>query len=257
LGNGKEGPLAVVQATCKIARMDTRPITAIGFDADDTLWQNETFFRLTQQRFGALLADHAAPDHLLDRLLAAEHRNLGHYGFGVKGFTLSMIETAIEVTEGRVPASVIAEIMTAGRDMLAHPIDLLPHARTAVTALAADFRVLLITKGDLLDQERKLAQSGLGDLFHGVEIVSDKTPETYDRIFARHGHGAGRALMVGNSLKSDVMPMIAAGGYGVHVPHAFTWALEVADPPQGHARFHAIDDLGSLPHLVSALVTNP
>lgn len=230
-------------------------LTTIGFDADDTLWQNETFFRLTQDRFAALLADHADADHLQDRLLAAERRNIGHYGFGVKGFVLSMIETAIEVTEGRVPASVIAELMAAGREMLEHPIELLPHAREAVEALTPDFRVLLITKGDLLDQERKLAQSGLGDLFHGVEIVSHKTPTVYSGIFARHGASADRALMVGNSLRSDVLPVIEAGGHGVHVPHGLTWALERADPPTGHARFHALPDLGRLPDLVHRLAT--
>ena len=228
-------------------------ITTIGFDADDTLWQNEAFFRLTQDRFAALLADHAEPDHLHDRLLAAERRNLGHYGFGVKGFTLSMIETAIEVTEGRVPAAVIAEIMAAGREMLEHPIELLPHAREAVERLADTHRVLLITKGDLLDQERKLAQSGLGDLFHGVEIVSNKTAPVYAAIFARHGDGPDRALMVGNSLKSDVIPVIEAGGWGVHIPHGLTWALEHADPPQDHPRFCALDHLGDLPDLVSRL----
>lgn len=228
-------------------------ITTIGFDADDTLWQNEAFFRLTQDRFTALLADHADPDHLHDRLLAAERRNLGHYGFGVKGFTLSMIETAIEVTEGRVPATVIAEIMASGREMLEHPIELLPHAREAVEALARTHRVLLITKGDLLDQERKLAQSGLGDLFHGVEIVSNKTAPVYAAIFNRHGHGASRALMVGNSLKSDVIPVIEAGGFGVHIPHGLTWALEQADPPEGHPRFSALEHLGQLHDLVSQL----
>ncbi len=228
----------------------TPPLTTIGFDADDTLWQNEAFFRLTQDRFTALLADYAEAAHLHDRLLAAERRNLGHYGFGVKGFVLSMIETAIEVTDSRVPAHVIAEIMAAGREMLAHPIELLPHAREAVAALARDHRVLLITKGDLLDQERKLAQSGLGDIFHAVEIVSDKTPDVYSRVFARHGDGADRAMMVGNSLKSDVLPMIVAGGWGVHVPHGLTWALEHADAPQGHDRFHALHDLAALADLV-------
>lgn len=228
-------------------------LTTIGFDADDTLWQNEAFFRLTQERFTALLADHAAPDHLHDRLLAAERRNLGHYGFGVKGFTLSMIETAIEVTEGRVPASVIAELVAAGREMLEHPIELLPHARAAVEAAAASHRVLLITKGDLLDQERKLAQSGLGDLFHGVEIVSDKTAPVYARIFARHGVAPDQAMMVGNSLKSDVLPVLEVGGWGVHVPHGLTWALEQADPPEGAARFRILPDLSVLPDLVAAL----
>jgi putative hydrolase of the HAD superfamily len=228
-------------------------LTTIGFDADDTLWQNETFFRMTQERFTGLLADHAAPDHLAERLEAAERRNLGHYGFGVKGFTLSMIETAIEVTEGRVPASVIGEIIASGREMLEHPIELLPRARATVTELAADHRVILITKGDLLDQERKLAQSGLGDLFQAVEIVSHKTEAAYRAIFARHGTGADQAMMVGNSLKSDVIPALAAGSWGVHVPHGLTWALEAADPPAGHRRFHALDDLGGLPALVKSL----
>ena len=228
-------------------------ITTIGFDADDTLWHNETFFRLTQARFLELLADHADPDHLEDRLLAAERRNVGHYGYGVKGFTLSMIETAIEVTEGRVPAAVIAEIVAAGRELLAHPLDLLPHARAAVEALSASHRLVLITKGDLLHQERKLAQSGLGAWFHGVEIVSEKTPETYARAFGRHGNGADRALMVGNSMKSDVLPAIAAGGWGVHVPHGLVWELERADAPAGHPRFRALPDLGQLPGLVADL----
>lgn len=228
-------------------------LTCIGFDADDTLWQNESFFRLTQDRFIALLADHADPDHLAERLLDAEKRNLGHYGFGVKGFVLSMIETAIEVTDARVEATVIAEIMAAGREMLASPIELLPHARDAVEALAPDYRVILITKGDLLDQERKLAQSGLGDLFHGVEIVSNKTPASYAAIFARHGQGANQAMMIGNSLKSDVIPVLDAGGWGVHVPHGLTWALERADPPQDHPRFHSLPDLGGLSALIDRI----
>ena len=229
------------------------PITTIGFDADDTLWQNETFFRMTQDRFRALLSDHADPDHLSERLLAAEKRNLGHYGFGIKGFVLSMIETAIEVTDRRVPAAIIEELLSAGREMLAHPIELLPHARAAVEAMAATHRVILVTKGDLLDQERKLAQSGLGELFHAVEIVSDKTPEVYARVFSRHGSGAAEAMMVGNSLKSDVLPVIAAGGWGVYVPHPLTWSYEAAEAPGGNPRFREITDLGGLPDLVRDL----
>jgi len=231
----------------------TQRIRMIGFDADDTLWHNEAFFQLTQARFTALLADHADPDHLAERLLEAERRNLGHYGYGVKGFVLSMIETAIEVTEGRVPAHVIAEIMEAGRDMLRHPIDLLPHARAAVEAAAAQYHVVLITKGDLLDQERKLAQSGLGDLFHGVEVVSEKTPEVYLRVFSRHRAEPQQALMVGNSLKSDVLPVLATGGWGVHVPHSLLWALEQAEPPQGNPRYLSLPDLGALAPMLDAL----
>ncbi|MBR9763770.1 MAG: HAD family hydrolase [Rhodobacteraceae bacterium] len=231
----------------------TRKITTIGFDADDTLWHNERFFQLTQQRFAELLADHAAPDHLAERLLAAERRNLGRYGFGIKGFVLSMIETALEVTGQRVPGAVISQIIAAGQEMLAHPIELLPHARDAVETLAEGHSVVLITKGDLLDQERKLAQSGLGDLFDGIEIVSDKTPAVYARIFASHGAGEGEALMVGNSMKSDVLPAIAAGGHGVHVPHGRTWALEHAEAPENEPRFHLLSDLSGLPALVARL----
>lgn len=228
-------------------------LTTIGFDADDTLWQNESYFRLTQDRFLQALVDHADPAHLRERLEAAERRNLSYYGFGVKGFTLSMIETAVEVTEGRVPATVIADLIALGRQLLEHPMELLPHARATVTALSADFRLVLITKGDLLHQERKLAQSGLGDLFHGVEIVSDKTEATYRAAFARHGTGADQAMMIGNSLKSDVIPALQAGSWGVHVPQDLEWAFEAALAPTDHPRFHAIGDLGELPDLVDRL----
>lgn len=232
-------------------------LATIAFDADDTLWHNERFFRLTQDRFAGLLADYAPRDHLEDRLLAAERRNLGQYGFGIKGFTLSMIETALDVTGDRLPARVIREIVAAGQEMLAHPIELLPHAREAVERLAVDHHILLITKGDLLDQERKLAQSGLGDLFDGVEIVSDKTTPVYAGIFARHGHPPDAAMMIGNSLKSDVLPVLALGGWGVHVPHDLTWALECEDPPETHARFRSIGDLGALCGLVAAVESDP
>jgi len=227
-------------------------ITTIGFDADDTLWQNEQFFRMTQERFADLLADYTEPDHLAERLRAAERKNLSHYGYGVKGFVLSMIETAIEVTDQRVPAPVIAQLIDAGRDMLRHPIELLPHAQDAVEAMAESHRVILITKGDLLDQDRKLAQSGLGQLFHAVEIVSEKTAPVYARIFDDLGEGAGHALMAGNSMKSDVIPPIEAGGWGVFVPHGLTWELEHADHPD-HDRFHELPDLSGLAALVDEI----
>lgn len=225
-------------------------LTTIAFDADDTLWDNERYFQMTQVLFADLLSDFTDRDGLMDRLVTAERRNLGHYGFGIKGFTLSMIETALEVTDNRVPGHVIAEILEAGREMLRHPVDLLPHARTAVAAAKETHRILLITKGDLLDQERKLAQSGLGDMFDGVEIVSDKTKQGYVDIFARHGDGASRGMMVGNSLKSDVVPMIEAGGWGVFVPHGLEWELEKAPKPVKAGRFAEIDDLSGLADLL-------
>ncbi len=228
-------------------------ITTIGFDADDTLWHNEVFFRLTQNRFAELLADYVAPEVLHDQLLAVERRNLGLYGYGVKGFTLSMIETALEITKGDVPGRVIAELMATGREMLAHPIDLLPNAQKTVAELAESHRIILITKGDLLDQERKLAQSGLGDLFHGVEIVSDKTATVYQQVFARHGAKIDQSMMVGNSLKSDVLPVIAAGGWGVHIPHDLTWALEHAEEPIGNPRFRSLTNLAALSDLVEKI----
>lgn len=233
--------------------MAQRNLEIVAFDADDTLWHNERFFRLTQDRFAWLLADYAEPDHLADRLLAAERRNLGHYGYGIKGFTLSMIETAIEVTEDRVPASVIRELIEAGQEMLRHPIELLPHAQEAVETVASTHKVLLITKGDLLDQERKLAQSGLGDLFDGVEIVSEKTVEVYADIFARHGTGAETAMMIGNSMRSDVAPVVSAGGWGVYVPHGLVWELEHAEAPEASARYRELPDLGALPGLMAEI----
>lgn len=228
-------------------------LLTIGFDADDTLWHNERFFKLTQDRFVELLKDHADRNHLEERLIAAERRNIGHYGFGVKGFVLSMIETALEVTENRVPGAVIGELMQAGREMLDHPVELLPHAREAVEAVAGSHRLVLITKGDLMHQEGKLARSGLDDLFDTVEIVSDKQPATYARIFGAMPGGAGAAMMVGNSMKSDVLPAIETGAWGVHVPHDLAWALEHAEPPLGAARFRELGDLGGLADLVAEI----
>ncbi|WP_075218139.1 HAD family hydrolase [Mongoliimonas terrestris] len=228
-------------------------VTTLGFDADDTLWQNEHYYKLTEARFTDLLAEHGEAPVVSGRLLEAERRNLKLYGYGIKGFTLSMIETAIEVTDGKVAVDVIDRILAIGRDLLSHPIDPLPHARAALERLKPDHRLVLITKGDLFDQERKLAQSGLGDYFDAVEIVSEKTPAVYDRVFRRHGDGPERALMVGNSLKSDVLPALAAGAYGVHVPHPLTWALEHAEAPEDAPRFRRVDTLGDLPALVASL----
>ncbi|MEM9247937.1 MAG: HAD family hydrolase [Pseudomonadota bacterium] len=229
-------------------------LTTIGLDADDTLWHNERFFVLTQERFAQILADYADPKDLGARLLAAEKRNLHRYGYGIKGFVLSMIETAVEITEDRVPARVIHDILEAGHEMLAHPIELLPHVEDAVIKLAASrHRLILITKGDLLDQERKLAQSGLGEYFDRIEIVSEKTPETYMRIFAEHGEGAEHAMMVGNSMKSDILPALHAGAWAAHIPFELAWALEHADAPENHARFLTLAHLGALIPLVDEL----
>ena len=228
-------------------------LTTIGFDADDTLWQNEQFFHQTRGRYYELLKDHVDAQRLAASLDETERRMLKLYGFGAKGFILSMVETAIAVTDGKIPASVIAEIMDVGRFMLTHPIELLPGARETVEALVGRYRLVLVTKGDLFHQESKLAASGLGELFDGIEIVSDKSRATYERVFARHGDGADRAMMIGNSLKSDVLPAIEAGGWGVFVPHDLTWTVEHADEPDGHPRFRKIAHLGELADVIKEI----
>ena len=228
-------------------------LSVIGFDADDTLWQNESFFRLTEDKFIELLEDFAQGPHLRARLLEFEKQNIGHYGFGIKGFMLSMIETAVAVTEGRVSGDVIAQILEMGQEMLRHPIHLLPHVEETLGTLSDRYPLVLITKGDLLHQEQKLAASGLGDLFYAVEIVSDKHPGIYDRAFSVHGMGPKHAMMVGNSMKSDIRPALDAGAHAVYVPHGLTWALEHAETPQDHPRYHELPDLGGLMDLISAI----
>lgn len=222
-------------------------ITTLGLDADDTLWHNETIFRLTHERFCDLLEPYAARDDLLTRLSAVERRNLSLYGYGVKGFTLSMIETAMELTDGEAPSSVIREILAAGRDMLAHPVEALPEVEATLAVLSESYRLVLITKGDLLHQEQKLAASGLGDLFAAVEIVSEKDRETYERVFARHGTGATKAAMCGNSMRSDILPAIEAGAYAAHVPYVVTWEHEMADAPVDNPRFAELASIADLP----------
>ncbi|MHC1548313.1 HAD family hydrolase [Phyllobacterium sp. K27] len=228
-------------------------ITTIGFDADDTLWENEQFFRSSEKHFANLLAPYADIADLSQRLLEVEKRNLESYGFGIKGFTLSLVETAVEVTEGRVPAKVIAQILDAGREMLRHPVETLPHVADTLEQLTGRYKLVLVTKGDLFDQERKLAQSGLGDFFDAIEIVSNKDTGTYERVFSRHGNGAERALMIGNSLKSDIVPAIEAGAWGIFVPHELTWALEHVEAPLKSPRFRKIDHLGQLTPLLEEI----
>jgi putative hydrolase of the HAD superfamily len=227
--------------------------TLVGIDADDTLWHNEPVFRLTHERFNALLADFADAETLEARLEAVEHRNIRTYGFGAKGFTLSMIETALEVSDAQVSAATLKEILEAGREMMRHPMEPLPGVEEALKGLAGRARLVLITKGDLFHQESKLAASGLGSYFSGVEIVSDKTPDAYTRAFARHGGRAEDALMAGNSVKSDVLPMLAAGGWAALIPYPLVWSFEAADPPRDHPRFRELASLADLPRLLEEI----
>lgn len=228
-------------------------ITTVGLDADDTLWHNESIFRMTQARFRTLMADHAEPEFLDSRLAEVERRNLALYGYGVKGFTLSLIETAMDITGGEPPGHVIADILAAGREMLSHPVEPLPGVEQALAELHEHYRLVLITKGDLLHQEQKLAASGLGDLFAAVEIVSEKDASTYARVFGRHGGGAAQSAMIGNSLRSDVLPALQAGAFAAHVPYHLTWAHEMADSPQGHPRFAELPSIREAPDWVKGL----
>lgn len=230
-----------------------KALATIGFDADDTLWENEQFFRASETRLMELLSPFAEGGDISARLLEAEGKNLQFYGYGIKGFTLSMIDTAITITAGRVPAEIIASILAAGREMLTHPIETLPHARETLDALAGRYRLVLITKGDLFDQERKVAQSGLGDYFHAVEIVSEKSMATYARLFALHGPGPEQAMMVGNSMKSDIVPAIESGSWGVHVPHRLVWELDHAEAPHEAPRYRSIKHLGELPQTIDEI----
>src|SRR5690606_37478566 len=215
-------------------------ITTIALDADDTLWQNEQFFRLTEQRFSDLLRDYTDAPDLTERLVSATARNLQFYGFGAKGFALSMVETALEVTGHRVPGTVIAEILAAGRELLNFPIETLPYVDQALEQLQDRYRLILVTKGDIFDQERKLAASGLAEYFAAVEVVADKSEAVYRRIFARHTEGAEHTVMVGNSLRSDILPALAAGAFAAYVPHDLTWSYEHAEEPAGEPRYARI-----------------
>jgi putative hydrolase of the HAD superfamily len=224
----------------------------LGFDADDTLWHNEIIFEKVHERYRALLARYHDAATVDRTLFATEMRNLERYGYGVKGFTLSSIETAIQLTAGQIRAEEIQQIIQLGQDMLAHPVDILDGVPETLAALTGQHRLLVITKGDLRDQERKLARSGLAAHFHHVEILSEKDEGSYAALFRRHAIDPRRFLMVGNSLKSDILPVLALGGAGVHVPYHITWAAErVETPPQVSDRFFQIKSVRELPAVLT------
>lgn len=230
----------------------TRP-TLIGLDADDTLWHNEPLFRMTHARFDALLEPWADADIVASHLAAVERRNLGTYGYGAKGFTLSMLETALDLSRREVPGEVLHQILAAGRELMRHPMEPLPGVAEALPRLAAIAPLVLITKGDLFHQETKLAASGLGRFFHGVEIVSEKTADTYRRVAARHGAMPEATLMAGNSVRSDILPALDAGCHAVLIPYPLVWAHEAAEVPHGHARFMQCESLAALAGWLEAL----
>ncbi len=219
----------------------------IGFDADDTLWHNEVIFERVHERYRALLARYHDAATVDRTLFATEMRNLELYGYGVKGFTLSAIETAIELTHGRISAEEIRTLIQLGQGMLQHPVDLLEGVADVLRAIATSHTLLLITKGDLRDQERKLAKSGLAALFAAVEIVSEKNDSTYRTVLEKHRISPAEFLMVGNSLKSDILPVLALGGAGAHVPYPLLWQHErTIELPKAPGRFFELAHLRDL-----------
>lgn len=228
------------------------PVDLICLDADDTLWHNMRFFAEAEAAFAAMLAPFVDAGVARDTLAACEIRNLQHYGYGAKSFTLSMIETALELGGDALPASVVRDILAAGRRLLAHPVELLDGVEATLERLAGQGRLVLVTKGDLLHQELKLAASGLGERFAGVEIVSDKTPDTFRRLFARYGVAPDRAVMAGDSMRSDVLPALAAGAWAAFIPQAGGWAHEAAEVPE-HPRFVPLARLAELPGWIESI----
>ena len=238
----------------------TLMIDLVALDADDTLWHNEPNFTTTRDRLGALLGKYGLGPDIADRLYDTERRNLAHFGYGVKGFVLSMIETSVQLTGGRLEGADVSTIIDWGRAMLASPIELLEGVQDAVETLAASVPLILVTKGDLLDQETKLARSGLGQHFQGIEIVSEKNRRAYERVMTRYAVAPDRFLMAGNSLKSDILPALDAGAHAVLVPYEVEWVHERVTPGAraalDGARYHEIAHLKELPAVLERLAAS-
>lgn len=229
-------------------------ITTIAFDADDTLWHNENLFEEHHRKYCELLSEYHDSKTVESTLFQTEMRNLELYGYGVKSFTLSSIETAIKLTDGAIPAEELRRIIEFGKYMLSHPVELLPDVAETIEALAPRYQLILITKGDLRDQERKIANSGLSQHFEHLEVVSEKNTEDYARLFRKLHIDPKRLLMVGNSLKSDILPILELGGSGVHIPYHLTWEHErVESTPNDHSKFHELTSIKQLPKLLASL----
>ncbi len=232
----------------------------VGFDADDTLWRSEDYFHAAQDEFERIVGRHAdlADAHLRERLYAVEKGNLAVFGYGVKGMALSMVEAAVDITDGRIGARDLHRIVQIAKDMLRHPVELLPGVREAVEAVAAEHEVVLITKGDLFHQEQKVRDSGLSALFRRIEIVSEKDVPTYARLLDEFGIAADRFAMVGNSLRSDIVLVLRLGGWGVHVPYHLTWAHENdTDDVAGHPCLRRVASAEELPAAIRGIVVLP
>ena len=228
-------------------------ISTIGLDADDTLWHSESHYAVTEERFRDLVSHWVSGDEAGTRLLERERANLAVFGYGVKGFTLSMIETAIESSNGTVTSDAVQQIIEWGKEMLAHPVELLPGVSETIDRLKGRFELVLITKGDLFHQESKIAESGLADRFDHIEILSEKSPDQYRRVLERCGVDPSQFLMVGNSLRSDVLPVIDIGAEGAHVPYGITWGHEKVDCSGMEPTWHQLEEFSELTGLVDKL----
>lgn len=201
-------------------------IKVIGFDADDTLWVNETYFRDAEHKFAKLLQQYETPNRIEQELFKMEIKNLPTYGYGVKGFVLSMVEMAIELSNNNVSNTTISKILKIGKEMLNKPVDLLDGVEEVLQVLSKKYKLIVATKGDLLDQERKLEKSGLLDYFHHIEVLSDKKEENYSKLLNHLDIKPSEFLMIGNSLKSDILPLINIKANAIHIPFHTTWAHE-------------------------------
>jgi putative hydrolase of the HAD superfamily len=226
----------------------------IAFDADDTLWHNERLYNRAQEKLAGILAVYDINEKVREELYAREVQNIPIYGYGIKSFALSMIELSIEVTKGNLQAKDVAKIIDIAKNMLTAEVDLFEHAESTVRELSKSFDLMMITKGDLLDQESKLKRSGIDKYFRWVEIVSEKTHEVYSSIFSKYRIEPRRFLMVGNSLKSDILPVIQSGGHAVFVPYDLSWAHEnLTGQKIEKSAYHELENLGQLPVLVADL----
>ncbi|MEO5962748.1 MAG: HAD family hydrolase [Thermomonas sp.] len=229
-------------------------IALVGFDADDTLWRSQEYFDAAQAEFERIISTYVDLTDIGRQLYEYESRNLAIFGYGVKGMVLSMVEAAVAITDARITAADIHRIVQLGKELLQHPVEVLPGVREAVAAIAREFPVVLITKGDLFHQEAKVRDSGLADLFGRIEIVSEKDPTTYARVLREFEIDPTQFLMVGNSLRSDIAPVLELGGWGVHVPYHVTWAHEAEGKVGvGIERMRSIAGIAQLSDAVSAL----
>lgn len=228
-------------------------IKLVCLDADDTLWHNMRHFNAAFEAFQALLKPFAEAHVLQDALDDAQVRNLSLYGYGAKGLTLSMIEAAADMAGDAFSRTMVKDILEVGRTLLTHPVDLLDGVEETLHALGERGRLVLITKGDLLHQEVKLAASGVGAMFSGVKIVSDKTTQTFQSVFAEFGVAPHEAVMAGDSMRSDVLPALEAGAFAAYIPQSGGWSHEQADGPHDTARFRELADLRALVHWIDTL----